>query len=51
MVEALEPIIDRYMDRVELPPKFVIPGGTPLSAQLDVARDRRSAAPSGAWSR
>jgi cob(I)alamin adenosyltransferase len=38
MVEALEPIIDRYMDRVELPPKFVIPGGTPLSAQLDVAR-------------
>jgi cob(I)alamin adenosyltransferase len=26
------------MDRVELPPKFVIPGGTLLSAQLDVAR-------------
>jgi cob(I)alamin adenosyltransferase len=26
------------MDRVELPPKFVIPGGTQLSAQLDVAR-------------
>jgi cob(I)alamin adenosyltransferase len=26
------------MDRVELPPKFVIPGGTPLSAQLDLAR-------------
>ena len=24
--------------RVELPPKFVIPGGTQLSAQLDVAR-------------
>jgi cob(I)alamin adenosyltransferase len=38
MVEALEPTIDRYMDRVELPPKFVIPGGTSLSAQLDVAR-------------
>jgi cob(I)alamin adenosyltransferase len=38
MVDELEPIIDRYMDRVELPPKFVIPGGTPLSAQLDVAR-------------
>jgi cob(I)alamin adenosyltransferase len=38
MVEALEPAIDRYMDRVELPPKFVIPGGTPLSAQLDLAR-------------
>ena len=26
------------MDRVELPPKFVIPGGTQLSAQLDLAR-------------
>jgi len=38
MVEALEPAIDRYMDRVDLPPKFVIPGGTALSAQLDVAR-------------
>ncbi len=38
MVEALEPIIDRYMDRVELPPNFVIAGGTTLSAQLDVAR-------------
>ena len=38
MVEALEPLIDGYMDRVDLPPKFVIPGGTELSAQLDVAR-------------
>jgi cob(I)alamin adenosyltransferase len=38
MVEGLEPIIDRYMDRVDLPPKFVIPGGTTLSANLDVAR-------------
>jgi cob(I)alamin adenosyltransferase len=38
MVEALEPRIDAYMDRVELPPKFVIPGGTTLSAQLDLAR-------------
>jgi cob(I)alamin adenosyltransferase len=38
MVEELEPVIDRYMDQVELPPQFVIPGGTPLSAQLDVAR-------------
>jgi cob(I)alamin adenosyltransferase len=38
MVEALEPIIDRYMERVDLPPKFVIAGGTTLSAQLDVAR-------------
>ena len=38
MVEELEPVIDRYMARVELPPKFVIPGGTTLSAALDVAR-------------
>jgi len=38
MVDALEGVIDRYMDRVELPPKFVIPGGTELSARLDVAR-------------
>jgi cob(I)alamin adenosyltransferase len=38
MVADLEPAIDRYMERVELPPKFVIPGGTALSAQLDLAR-------------
>jgi cob(I)alamin adenosyltransferase len=38
MVDELDGVIDRYMDRVELPPKFVIPGGTPLSAALDVAR-------------
>lgn len=38
MASELERLIDRYMDRVELPPKFVIPGGTTLSAQLDVAR-------------
>ncbi|MEX2194584.1 MAG: cob(I)yrinic acid a,c-diamide adenosyltransferase [Thermoleophilaceae bacterium] len=38
MVEWMESAIDRYMDRVELPPKFVIPGGNELSAQLDVAR-------------
>jgi cob(I)alamin adenosyltransferase len=38
MVERLEADIDRYMDRVQLPPKFVIPGGTDLSARLDVAR-------------
>jgi cob(I)alamin adenosyltransferase len=38
MVDALDAEIDRYMDRVSLPPKFVIPGGTPLSAQLDLAR-------------
>jgi cob(I)alamin adenosyltransferase len=38
MAAALEPLIDKYMSRVELPPKFVLPGGTTLSAQLDVAR-------------
>jgi cob(I)alamin adenosyltransferase len=38
MVDALESLIDGYMDRVELPPKFVISGGTTLSAHLDVAR-------------
>ena len=38
MVDALDGEIDRYMERVDLPPKFIIPGGTQLSAQLDVAR-------------
>jgi cob(I)alamin adenosyltransferase len=38
MVEGLEVDIDRYMSQVELPPQFVIPGGTELSAALDVAR-------------
>jgi cob(I)alamin adenosyltransferase len=38
MTDALDGVIDRYMSRVELPPKFVIPGGNQLSAQLDVAR-------------
>lgn len=38
MVDRLEPLIDAYMDQVTLPPKFVLPGGTELSARLDVAR-------------
>ena len=38
MVAELEETIDRYMAQVELPPKFVIPGGNQLSAQIDVAR-------------
>jgi cob(I)alamin adenosyltransferase len=38
MVAELEGLIDRYMAEVELPPKFVLPGGNQLSAQLDVAR-------------
>ena len=38
MVDRLEADIDRYMEQVDLPPKFVIPGGTELSARLDIAR-------------
>jgi cob(I)alamin adenosyltransferase len=38
MVADVERLIDRYMAEVDLPPKFVIPGGNQLSAQLDVAR-------------
>ena len=38
MIERLESDIDRYMEQVDLPPKFVIPGGSELSARLDLAR-------------
>jgi cob(I)alamin adenosyltransferase len=38
MVAWIEERIDHYMGQVDLPPKFVIPGGSRLSAQLDVAR-------------
>lgn len=38
MVAELEALIDGYMAKVEIPPKFVLPGGNQLSAQLDVAR-------------
>ena len=38
MVEQAESEIDRYMSQVDLPPHFVIAGGTELSAALDVAR-------------
>jgi cob(I)alamin adenosyltransferase len=38
MIEQLESDVDKYMARVDLPPKFVIPGGSELSARLDVAR-------------
>ena len=38
MVAWVEERIDHYMGRVDLPPQFVIPGGTQLSASLDVAR-------------
>lgn len=37
-VEWLEQRIDFYKEQLNLPPKFIIPGGTQLSAQLDVAR-------------
>lgn len=38
MADALEVDIDRFMNQVNLPPQFVIPGGAELSAALDVAR-------------
>jgi cob(I)alamin adenosyltransferase len=38
MVAWIEGRIDHYMGQVDLPPKFVIPGGNRLSAELDVAR-------------
>jgi cob(I)alamin adenosyltransferase len=38
MADALDAEIDRYLEGVELAPQFAIPGGTQLSAQLDVAR-------------
>ena len=37
MAGELEGLIDRYMDQV-VSPQFVIPGGTQLSAALDIAR-------------
>jgi cob(I)alamin adenosyltransferase len=38
MVDELDAEIDKLMSTVDLPPKFVIPGGNQLSGQLDVAR-------------
>jgi cob(I)alamin adenosyltransferase len=38
MADSLDAEIDRYLAGVDLPPQFTIPGGTQLSAQLDVAR-------------
>ncbi len=38
MVDELDGEIDALMERVNLPPKFVIPGGNHVSAQLDLAR-------------
>jgi cob(I)alamin adenosyltransferase len=36
--DSLDAEVDRYLEGVELPPQFTIPGGTQISAQLDVAR-------------
>jgi cob(I)alamin adenosyltransferase len=38
MADSLDSEIDRYLEGVELAPQFAIPGGTRISAQLDVAR-------------
>lgn len=38
MVDRLEGRIDHYKAQLDLPPKFIIPGGTELSARVDVAR-------------
>ncbi|MDH3500565.1 MAG: cob(I)yrinic acid a,c-diamide adenosyltransferase [Acidimicrobiia bacterium] len=38
MVETLEAAIDRVVDEVGMPTEFVVPGGDPAAAALDVAR-------------
>jgi cob(I)alamin adenosyltransferase len=38
MVAALEALIDTTSDRFEPPTEFVIPGGDPVAAHLDLAR-------------
>ncbi|HLM63864.1 MAG TPA: cob(I)yrinic acid a,c-diamide adenosyltransferase [Acidimicrobiales bacterium] len=38
MVTALEALVDDLGERFEAPSQFVVPGQTPLAAQLDVAR-------------
>jgi cob(I)alamin adenosyltransferase len=38
MVASLEAAVDDLGARVEMPSQFVVPGQTPLAAQLDVAR-------------
>ena len=38
MVTGLEPLIDEAMARFPMPADFVVPGGTRVSAALDVAR-------------
>lgn len=38
MVSSLEPMIDEIMSRFDMPQEFVVPGGSRVSALLDVAR-------------
>lgn len=38
LISWAEQRIDAYMEQVDLPPKFVLPGGSELSARLDLAR-------------
>jgi len=38
MVQAVETMVDELGERFEAPAQFVVPGQTPLAAQLDVAR-------------
>jgi cob(I)alamin adenosyltransferase len=38
MVQAVEAMVDGLGERFEAPANFVVPGQTPLAAQLDVAR-------------
>lgn len=38
MVTAMEPMIDDLMTRFKMPTEFVVPGGSRVSAMLDVAR-------------
>ena len=38
MTSALESTIDSLAAEVELPPEFIVPGGSPASAAMDIAR-------------
>ena len=38
MITSLEALIDRYSERFDPPSEFVLPGGTRVSAMLDMAR-------------
>ena len=38
MVTALENLIDEITDQVELPPEFIVPGASPGSSAIDIAR-------------